>query len=110
MRSNTRKIGILLVLSLLLSLLAGSMAYGAEMSKSELDEIKAFILERYVDPLSPEELQGDTPEALFENLDVHSVYYSPQAFQSLLEQLEVFLLELVPMYRKMREKSSLQSR
>lgn len=87
MRSNTRKIGILLVLSLLLSLLAGSMAYGAEMSKSELDEIKAFILERYVDPLSPEELQGDTPEALFENLDVHSVYYSPQAFQSLLEQL-----------------------
>lgn len=84
-RWRALSLGVMMVL--LFTSLFSSVAYGADMSDSELKDLKDVIQMRYVDPLSPEQLKGTTPEEVFSNLDPHSTYYDPDTFQRLLEQL-----------------------
>lgn len=88
MNRSTRGIGLIMALTLFLTLFSGTLAYGAEISDAEFDYMKELIKYRYVDPLSPEQLKATTPETLFKRLDKHSVYYTPKEFENLLEQLE----------------------
>ena len=61
---------------------------GAIGNDSLLPEIRGILKDRYVEDLSPEQLQGTTPEGLIKSLeDPYTSYFTPEEFRRYLEVL-----------------------
>ncbi len=84
---KSHKLTALLLALLLLVPFTTSDAYASTLDQQVLKEIKEVIAERYVDEIVIDELNGNTPEEVFQQLDQHSSYYSPQVFSSMMERL-----------------------
>lgn len=71
----------------LIMLLGANTSTFAESTNAETDAIREGILKRYVNTINPSDLQGDTPEEIFKNLDKHSAYYNEEQFNQFIESI-----------------------
>ncbi|KAB3531867.1 S41 family peptidase [Alkaliphilus serpentinus] len=84
MRQKFKQMAVVLVLVMALIATTIPFAYGQEYSEDLLEYLRKQIVKKYVDPITQEELVGDTPQEIFENLDVHSVFYTEEEFSDFL--------------------------
>lgn len=62
--------------------------YSQQSDIGKINEIINIISDKYVDPVSKEELIERTLKHLLQELDPHSVYVTPEEYQQQLEQIE----------------------
>ncbi|MCC5909216.1 MAG: S41 family peptidase [Clostridiaceae bacterium] len=80
-----RFLSLLLSTMLVLGLTLTSTAYSYNLDETEI--IKHYILNSYVETLTEEDLQGETPQEIIKDLDLHTEYYPSEEFQTMMENL-----------------------
>ncbi len=71
-------------------LIISSMTIGAfagTYTSEYLESLKEIVVDFYVDSISTEQLNGNTPQEIFSNLDQHSVYYTERELNELYERM-----------------------
>lgn len=97
MTNRKRRLGIFMVVLLVVGLLATSLASAAEPSK-EFDDLEdridymrimiQFIQAKYKYDVTEEELMEGAYSGIFESLDEHSVYFSPDEYDRFNQQAQ----------------------
>ncbi|KAB3534754.1 S41 family peptidase [Alkaliphilus pronyensis] len=85
--SLRHKTSLVIAVVMVMVFLTTASAYGDDYNEYLLEGLKDIIIDKYVDHLDYEDLEGETPKDLFENLDSHSEYYTKEEFESFIEDI-----------------------
>ena len=86
--NNTKKYRLLSVFIITMLIISSmtSLSFADDYTQEELDVLREIIIEKYVDPITSEELKGNTPKELFSNLDQHSLFYSTEDLEEFMQR------------------------
>lgn len=62
-------------------------AFAGTYTPEYLDSLKEAVVDFYVDSITTDQLDGNTPQEIFKNLDKHSAYYTEKEFYELFERV-----------------------
>ncbi|SCX77798.1 S41 family peptidase [Alkaliphilus peptidifermentans] len=86
--SNWKKqLAVIAAMVMVMVFLTTPFTYADDYGDYILEGLKDVILQKFVDPLKYEDLKGDTPQEIFDNLDIHSEYYTREEFDAFLDQI-----------------------
>ncbi len=76
-----------LIIAVLIISSMTTMTFAYTYTPEDLEALKEIVVDFYVDPITTDQLKGDTPQEIFSNLDQHSAYYTEKEFNELFERV-----------------------